>query len=117
MTIKSVVAQSARYPYGVNTYESMAAKINKGQVKNGMTDKAMTQLRQAKTYQKKTYKQMEKSLAITNQWATMDKQLKYKNEYEQVVDQLKNTKLKGLTHEQLDSKEKHLEKLFKDTIR
>ncbi len=47
----------------------------------------------------------------------MDKQLKYKNEYEKVVDQLKNTKLKGLTHEQLHATEKHLEKLFKDTIR
>ncbi len=47
----------------------------------------------------------------------MAKQFKYKNEYEQVIDQLMNAKLKGLTHEQLESKEKHSEKLFKDTTR
>ncbi len=57
MTLKSVVAQSARYSYGVNTYESMAAKINTGQVKNGMSDTVMTQLRHAKeNRKKKTYK-------------------------------------------------------------
>jgi hypothetical protein len=117
MTLKSVVAQRARYPYGVNTYESMSDQIKTGQIKNGMSDKAMVQLRHAQAYQKKTYKQKAKSLALTNQWNVMDKQLKYKNEYEKVIDELKNTKLKGLTHEQLESKEKHLEKLFKDTIR
>ncbi len=53
MTLKSVVAQGARYPYGVNTYESMSDQIKTGQLQNGMSDTVMTQLRHAKTYQKK----------------------------------------------------------------
>jgi hypothetical protein len=47
----------------------------------------------------------------------MDKQLKYKTESDKIIDQLKNPKLKGLTHEQLESREKHLESLFRSTIR
>ena len=47
----------------------------------------------------------------------MDKQLTHKNEYEKILDLLKNTKLKGLTHEQLGEREKHMEKLFKGITR
>jgi hypothetical protein len=43
--------------------------------------------------------------------------LKIKSEYEKNVDLLKHTKLKLLTHEQLEGREKHLEKLFKGTTR
>ena len=89
MTIKSVVAQSARYPYGVNTYESMSDQIKTGQVTHGMSDKTMAQLRQSQAYQKNTdkqseqiYKRKERLLALTNHWSTMDKQLKYKTEYD-----------------------------------
>ncbi len=122
--LKSVVAQGARYPYGVNTYESMSDQIKTGQLQNGMSDKTMAQLRQSQAYQKKAdkqseqiYKRKERLLALTNHWATMDKQLQYKTEYDKIIDQLKNTKLKGLTHEQLESRGKHLETLFKSTIR
>jgi len=59
MTIKSVVAQSARYPYGVNTYESMSDQIKKGQIQNGMSDTTMAHLRQSQAYQKKADKQSE----------------------------------------------------------
>ncbi len=89
-----------------------------------MSDNAMTQLRQSQAYQKKAdkqsekiYKRKERLLALTNQWTTMDKQLRYKTEYDKIVDQLKNTKLKGMTHEQMESREKHLESLFRSTTR
>ncbi len=43
----------------------------------------------------------------------VDKQLIRKNEYEKkTLDQLKNTTLKGLTHEQMKAVEKHFETLF-----
>ncbi len=79
MTIKSVVAQSARYPYGVNTYESMSTQLNDRAAKRGLSDTVMTQLRHAKeNRKKKTYKLHEKSLELANQLTTMDNQLKYK---------------------------------------
>ena len=56
-------------------------------------------------------------LSLTNQWTTMDKQLKHKNEYEKIIGLLNDTKLKGLTHEQLGERAKHLERLFKGTTR
>ncbi len=56
----------------------------------------MSQLRQSQAYQNKLdkhseqiYKRKERLLALTNQWATMDKQLKHKTEYDKIIDQLK----------------------------
>jgi len=37
------------------------------------------------------------------------------NEYEKIIGLLNDTKLKGLTHEQLGERAKHLERLFKGT--
>ena len=96
----------ARYPYGTGSYESISTELNNQAAKHGLKDTAMEQLRHAKEYQKKTpYKQYEKSVALINKWTTMDKSLKHKNEYEKVLDLLKNTKLKGLTHEQFGERE------------
>jgi hypothetical protein len=105
---------AARYPYATGSYESITTDLNNKASKHGLKDTAMEQLKHAKAYQKKVpHKQYEKSVALINKWTTMDKSLKHKNEYEKVLDLLKNTKLKGLTNEQLGEREKHMEKLFK----
>jgi hypothetical protein len=121
---KSSVVQSGRYPYGVNTYESVSGQIRPGFTNNKQPDYAMSQIKQARAYEnivdtqkEKLYKRKERLLALTNHWMTMDKQLQHKNEYEKIVDLLKNTKLKDLTHESMDEREKHLEKLFKDRVK
>jgi hypothetical protein len=107
-----------RYPFATGSYESISTDLNNQAAKHGLTDSVMVQLRHAKENRKRTpYKQQEKAVALINHWNVMDKQLKHKNEYEKIVDILKNTKLKELTHEQLEGREKHLDKLFKGTTR
>ena len=114
MNPKPGAAQVRRYPYGTGSYESISTELNNQAAKHGLKDTAMEQLKHAKEYRKKTpYKQYEKSIALINKWTTTDKSLRDKNDYEQVLDLLKNTKLKGLTNEQLVEREKHIEKLFK----
>ncbi len=82
-------------------------------------DTVATQLRHSQAYENKIekqkerlYKRKERSLFLTDQWEKVDKQLIRKNEYEKTLDQLKNTTLKGLTHEQMNAVEKQLEALF-----
>jgi hypothetical protein len=104
----------ARYPHATGSYESISTELNNQAAKHGLKDTVVAQLRHAKDYRKKVpYKQYEKSIALINKWVTSDKSLTHKNEYEKVLDLLKNTKLKGLTHEQLGEREKHIDKLFK----
>jgi hypothetical protein len=59
------------------------------------------QIRHSQAYEKKVdmktkkiKKKKKRSLALTNHWKEADKHLNYKNDYEQILDQLKNTKLK-----------------------
>jgi uncharacterized membrane-anchored protein YjiN (DUF445 family) len=59
------------------------------------------QLRHSQAYDKKVDKQKEKvykrremSLALTNHWTETDKQLNYKNDYEQNLEQLKTRNYK-----------------------
>ena len=54
----------------------------------------------------------DRALALTNNWKETDKHLNYKNDYEKILEKLKNTKLKGLTHEELESIEKQWQALF-----
>jgi uncharacterized membrane protein len=71
--------------------------------------------RKLKSKKERLYKRKERSLLLTNHWVEADKHLNQKNDYETILDQLTNTKLKGLTHEELESIEngKHyLERVF-----
>jgi hypothetical protein len=113
MNPKPGAAAARRFPHATGSYESISTDLNNQAAKHGLKDSVVAQLRHTQTYQKKAYKQKEKMLSLTNQWTTMDKSLTHKNEYEKVLDLLKNTKLKGLTHEQLREREKHIDKLFK----
>jgi len=114
MNPKPGAAAGRRHPYATGSYESISTDLNNQAAKHGLKDTVVAQLKHAKAYQKKVlYKQDEKSIALINKWITMDKSLTHKNEYEKVLDLLKNTKLKGLTHEQLREREKNMEKLFK----
>ena len=76
---------SARYPYGVNTYESLSTHLNNASAKHKSPDTVVKQLRHSQAYEKKTdkqkekvYKRKERSLALTNHWAETDKHLNYK---------------------------------------
>jgi len=115
MNPKPGATQARRYPYATGSYESISTELNNQAAKHGLKDTVMGQLRHTQAYQKKAHKQQDKMLSLTNQWTTMEKSLTHKNEYEKVLDLLKNTKLKGLTHEQLGERAKHLERLFKGT--
>jgi transposase len=82
------------------------------------------QLRHSQAYERKAYKQTEKfykraerSLSLMDHWIETDKYLSQKNDYERVLDQLKNTKLKGLTHEQMGAVEKQWNELFGKGVR
>ena len=114
----------ARYPYGVNTYESLTTHLNNESAKHKSPDTVLKQLRHSQAYDKKVDKQKEKvyhrqerALALTNHWKEADKHLNYKNDYEKILEKLKNTKLKGLTHEQLESIEKQWQALFNQSVR
>ena len=104
---------TARHPYATGSYESISTDLNNQAAKHGLKDTVMPQLRLAKESRKVAHKQQQKNLSLMNKWATMDKQLKHKNEYEKILGLLNDTKLKGLTHEQLEERAKHLERLFK----
>jgi ATP-dependent Lon protease len=120
MKVISAGVQGARYPYGVNSYESLSTHLNNlASAKHVTPDTVATQLRHSKVHEGKIerqkerlYKRKERSLFLTDQWEKVDKQLQHKNEYEKTLDQLKNTTLKGLTHEQMNAVEKQLEALF-----
>ena len=111
--MKTVIG-GARYPYGVNSYQGLSNHINNLEAsKPRSPDTVATQLRHSQAYEKKVetqkerlYKRKERSLLLTNHWMEADKHPNQKNDYEQNLDQLKNTKLKGLTHEELESIEK-----------
>ena len=122
MKVKSTMSQGSRYPYGINTYESVSQQLSKGLIKS--PDYTMSQLKKAKKYESITdaqreniFKRKERSLALTNQWLSMDQRIQHKNEYEQILNLLNNTKLKDLTHEGMAGKQKHVESLFKETLR
>ena len=117
MNPKPGAAAIRRHPYATGSYESISTDLNNKAAKHGLKDTVVAQLKHAKAYQKKAHKQQEKMLSLTNQWTTIDKLLTHKNEYEKILDLLKNTKLKGLTHEQMEERAKHLERLFKGTTR
>ena len=120
MKVISAGAQGARYPYGVHSYEGLSTHLNNlAASKHVSPDTVATQLRHSKIHEGKIekqkerlYKRQERSLFLTDQWNKVDKALIHKNEYEKTLDQLKNTTLKGLTHEQMNSVEKQLEALF-----
>ena len=83
----------ARYPYGVNSYESLSTHLNNlASAKHVSPDTGATQLRHSKVYEGKIerqkerlYKRQERSLFLTDQWEQVDKQLLHKNEYEQNI--------------------------------
>ena len=110
----------ARYPYGVNSYQSLSNHLNNlAASKPRSPDTGMAQLRHSQEYENKVekqterlYKRKERLLSLTNHWINIDKQLKHKNEYEKILNELKSTTLKGLTHEQMNAVEKHWQELF-----
>ena len=85
------VITGARYPYGVNSYQSLSNHINNLEAsKPRSPDTVMAQLRHSQEYENKVekqkerlYKRRERLLSLTNPWMNIDKQLKHKNEYEQ----------------------------------
>ncbi len=84
------VIGGARYPYGVNSYESLSTHLNNlASAKSRGVDTVATQLRHSQAYENKIekqkerlYKRNERSLFLTDQWEKVDKQLIRKNEYE-----------------------------------
>ena len=46
----------------------------------------------------------------------VNKQLTHQNDYDRVVDVLKNTNSKGLTHEVVESRQSHLSAIVKDAL-
>ena len=102
MKVISAGMQGARYPYGVNSYESLSTHLsNLASAKHLSPDTVATQLRHPKAYEgqiesqkERLYKRKERSLFLTDQWEKVDKQLLHQNEYEKTLDQLKNTTLK-----------------------
>ncbi len=66
----------ARYPYGVNSYESLSTQLNNlASAKHVSPDTVATQLRHSQTYEHKIekqkerlYKRNERSLFLTDQW-------------------------------------------------
>ncbi len=120
MKVISAGVQGARYPYGVNSDESRSTHLNNlASAKQASPDTVATQLRHSQAYENKIekqkerlYKRKERSLFLTDQWEKVDKHIIRKNEYEKTLDKLKNTTLKGLTHEQMNAVEKQWEALF-----
>jgi hypothetical protein len=100
----------------MDTYEGLTTYLNGGQEKIKYPDRLASILRNSHEHQKKNYKKKAKLISLRNKWLDVNKQLTYKNDYDRVVDVLKNTNSKGLTHEVMESRQSHLSALVKDAL-
>ncbi len=55
-------------------------------------------------------------ISLREQWTKTNKQLTDKNDYDKIVDILKNTNSKGLTHEVMESRQNQLTELVKISL-
>ncbi len=99
-----------------DTYESLTTYLHEGQEQIKYPDRFASQLRNSHEHQKKIYKTKAKLISLREQWTKTNKQLTDKNDYDKIVDILKNTNSKGLTHEVMESRQKQLTDLVRRSL-